>query len=44
MAGTAASRGGASHPNDIGVAPGVDIHIARVIDNDGGLGDLRALI
>ena len=38
MAGIAASRGGASHPNDIGVAPGVDIHSARVIDNDGGIG------
>ena len=37
MAGIAASRGGASHPNDIGVAPGVDIHSARVVDNNGGL-------
>lgn len=37
MAGIAASRGGASHPNDIGVAPGVDIHSARVVDNNGML-------
>ena len=30
VAGVVASRGGASHPNDIGVAPGVDIHSAKV--------------
>jgi hypothetical protein len=39
MAGIVASRGGASHPNDIGVAPGVDIHSARVIDDNGMLSD-----
>jgi len=32
VAGIVASRGDASHPNDIGVAPGVDIHSARVFD------------
>jgi hypothetical protein len=35
MAGIAASNGSSSHPNDIGVAPGVDIHSARVVDNNG---------
>jgi len=30
VAGVVASRGGASHPNDIGVAPSVDIHSAKV--------------
>jgi hypothetical protein len=37
MAGIAASDGGLYHPNDIGVAPGVDIHSARVVDNNGVL-------
>jgi hypothetical protein len=35
MAGIVASRGGASHPDDIGVAPGANIHSAR-IQNDSG--------
>ena len=30
VAGVVASRGGVSYPNDIGVAPGVDIHSAKV--------------
>ncbi len=34
MAGIAASRGGAAHPNDTGVAPGVNIHSARVINDN----------
>lgn len=33
MAGIVASRGGISHPDDIGVAPGADIHCARVANN-----------
>jgi hypothetical protein len=33
MAGIVASRGGVSHPNDIGAAPGADIHSARIADN-----------
>ncbi|MBN1391607.1 MAG: S8 family serine peptidase [Sedimentisphaerales bacterium] len=33
VAGIVVSRGGVSHPYDIGVAPGVDIHCARVADN-----------
>jgi len=33
MAGIVASRGGISHPYDIGVAPGADIHCARVANN-----------
>jgi len=37
MAGIVASRGGASHPNDIGVAPGADIHTARVVDNNSSI-------
>jgi len=32
MAGIVASRGGDSHPDDIGVAPGADIHSARIAD------------
>jgi hypothetical protein len=35
MAGIAASNGSPSHPNDIGIAPGADIHSARVLDNNG---------
>ena len=34
VAGVVASRGGAFYPNDIGVAPGVDIHSARVADDN----------
>ena len=34
MAGITASAGGSSHPNDIGAAPGADIHSARVADNN----------
>ncbi|MDD5063234.1 MAG: S8 family serine peptidase [Phycisphaerae bacterium] len=30
VAGVVASRGGVSHPDDIGVAPGVDLHSAKV--------------
>lgn len=30
VAGVVASRGGVSYPNDIGVAPGVDIHSAKI--------------
>ncbi len=37
LAGIIASRGSASHPNDIGVAPGADIYCARVVDNGGGV-------
>jgi hypothetical protein len=33
MAGIVASRGGILHPDDIGVAPGADIHCARVANN-----------
>jgi hypothetical protein len=33
VAGIVASRGGVSHPYDIGVAPGADIHCARLADN-----------
>lgn len=33
MAGIVASRGGVGHPNDIGVAPGADIHSARIADD-----------
>lgn len=34
VAGIVAGRGGFSYPNDIGAAPGVDIHSARVADNN----------
>jgi hypothetical protein len=37
MAGIVASRGGVSHPDDIGVAPGVDIHCARASDDSNGI-------
>jgi hypothetical protein len=37
MAGIVASRGGDFHPNDIGVAPGADIHTARVVDSNGSI-------
>lgn len=37
MAGIVASRGGFSHPDDIGVAPGANIHCARVADNSDNL-------
>lgn len=30
VAGVVASRGGVNHPNDIGIAPGVDIHSAKI--------------
>lgn len=33
MAGIAAGRGGVEHPNDIGVAPGADVHTARIVNN-----------
>ncbi len=33
MAGIAISRGGVTHPNEIGIAPGADLHTARVINN-----------
>lgn len=34
LAGIIASRGGVAFPDDIGVAPGADIHCARVADNN----------
>lgn len=34
LAGIIASRGGIGFPNDIGTAPGADIHCARVADNN----------
>ena len=34
MAGIVASRGGASYPNDVGVASGADIHTMRVVDSN----------
>jgi hypothetical protein len=37
MAGIVASRGGALYPDDIGVAPGTDIHCARVANNSDNL-------
>jgi hypothetical protein len=37
MSGIAISRGSASHPEDIGVAPGADVYCARVIDSNGQL-------
>lgn len=37
MAGIVASRGGASFPNDIGVAPQSDVYSARVVDGGGGI-------
>ncbi|MDD5328191.1 MAG: S8 family serine peptidase [Phycisphaerae bacterium] len=33
MAGIAISRGGFLHPNDIGVAPGANLHCARIANN-----------
>ena len=33
LAGIISSRGGVSYPNQIGVAPGADIHCARVVDD-----------
>ncbi len=33
LAGIISSRGGAAYPNDVGVAPGADIHCARVISS-----------
>ncbi|MBN1765524.1 MAG: S8 family serine peptidase [Sedimentisphaerales bacterium] len=36
MAGIVASRGGASYPEDIGVAPGADIYSAKVVKYDPG--------
>ncbi|GAF70802.1 unnamed protein product, partial [marine sediment metagenome] len=40
MAGITASAGGSSHLNDIGVAPGADIHSARVADNNDGVSNI----
>jgi len=37
LAGIISSRGDSSHPNDFGVAPGADIHCARVSDNSSGV-------
>ncbi len=37
VAGVAVSRGGISHPYDIGVAPGADIYSARVVDNSSNI-------
>ncbi len=34
LAGIIASRGGVAYPNEIGVAPGSDIHCARVVDSN----------
>ncbi|MBN2019493.1 MAG: S8 family serine peptidase [Sedimentisphaerales bacterium] len=34
LVGPISSRGGVSHPNDIGVAPGADIYCARVVDDN----------
>ncbi len=34
MAGIVASRGGISYPDDIGAAPGADIHSARIADDN----------
>jgi hypothetical protein len=43
LTGIIASRGGDAYPNDIGVAPGADIHCARVVDNNDSINwyDLR---
>jgi hypothetical protein len=37
LAGIIASRGGASFPDEIGVAPGADLYCARVSDNANGI-------
>jgi len=37
MAGIVASRGGASYPNEIGVAPGANIHSARIADDNSNM-------
>ncbi len=37
MAGAVISRGGDSYPNDIGVAPGADIHCGRIADNSNSM-------
>ncbi len=37
LAGIISSRGGAAYPNDIGVAPGTDIHCARVSNNSNAI-------
>ena len=37
MGGVLASRGGTSYPDDIGVAPGVDLHSARVASDTGSI-------
>jgi hypothetical protein len=44
VAGIVASRGGVSHPNDIGVAPGVDIHSAKVTRGATGPSDPNRVI
>jgi hypothetical protein len=35
VAGIVASRGGIAHPNEIGVAPGVDIYSAKIVSGSG---------
>ena len=40
LAGIISSRGDSAHPNDIGVAPGADIHCARVVNDSNGISDL----
>jgi hypothetical protein len=37
MGGVLASRGGTSYPDNIGVAPGVDLHSARVVNDTGSI-------
>lgn len=44
MAGIIASRGGIGHPNDIGVAPAVDIHNAKVTVGETGPDDPNRVI
>lgn len=44
MAGIVASRGGLTHPNDIGVAPGVDVHSAKVTAGETGPDDPNRVI
>jgi hypothetical protein len=40
LAGIISSRGDSAHPNDIGVAPGADIHCARVVNDSNVMSDL----
>lgn len=44
MAGVVGSRGGAAHPNDIGVAPGVEIYSAKVTAGAEGPGDPNRIL